>query len=56
MVSIELPEDIAAEEVEIDAIPAPLSKLRRPHVDEKMIERLVTALSRAERPMILVGA
>lgn len=56
VVAIELPEDIAAEEVEIDSIPAPLSKLRRPHVDEKMIERLVTALSRAERPMILVGA
>lgn len=54
-VHIELPEDIAAEEV--DEIPEiSLEKIRRPIVDEKNILRLKTEIEKAKKPIILIGA
>ncbi len=56
VVAIELPEDIAHEEVDIDQIDAPFGKIRRPGIDEKMLQQVVHALEKAKRPIILVGA
>lgn len=54
-VHIELPEDIASEEV--DFIPEISSeKIRRPIVDEKAIEKLKTELEKAKKPIVLVWA
>lgn len=54
-VHIELPEDIASEEV--DVIPEiSTEKIRRPIVDEKSILRLKEELEKAKKPMILIGA
>ncbi len=54
-VHIELPEDIAAEEIEpIEMIN--YAKIRRPIIDEKAITELQKALEQAKRPMILIGA
>lgn len=54
-VSIEFPEDIAAEEITGYA-PMPYEKIRRPEIDEKMLQILVDRLQSAKRPMLLVGA
>jgi len=56
VVAIELPEDIAAEEVSIQEVPPPQEKIRRPTIDAKMLLTLKWALEKAERPIILVGA
>ncbi|MFZ2255654.1 MAG: hypothetical protein WAW30_03305 [Patescibacteria group bacterium] len=54
--AIELPEDIAAEDVHIEDVSAHRDKIRRPVIDEKMLEKLVSELEKAERPIVLVGA
>jgi len=56
VVAIELPEDIAAEEVHIEDISAHRDKIRRPVIDEKMLEKLISELEKAERPVVLIGA
>lgn len=56
VVAIELPEDIAAEDVRIKDISAQREKVRRPVIDEKMLEKLISELERAERPIILIWA
>lgn len=53
-VLIEIPEDIAAEI--IDVKPIPISNVRRPIADEKSISTIVQLLIRAKRPLIIVGA
>jgi acetolactate synthase-1/2/3 large subunit len=55
-VHIELPEDIAEEQVE-NYIPLSFTeKVRRPQIDEKALEHLVNELSQAKTPLILIGA
>ncbi len=56
VVAIELPEDIAHEQIDIDHIDTPLEKIRRPVIDEKMFEKLVYELEKSKRPIILIGA
>ncbi|MCH2188889.1 acetolactate synthase large subunit [Candidatus Gracilibacteria bacterium] len=57
-VCLELPEDIAAEEVaeEFACIDLNTAKKRRPIPDEKAIQSIITELEQAKHPMILVGA
>jgi acetolactate synthase-1/2/3 large subunit len=52
-VHIELPEDIAKEEV--DAVPIPPRRFRRPVPDDKVADRVFELLSNAKRPVILAG-
>lgn len=54
-VHLELPEDIAADEVEIEFAPIP-AKTRRPVVEEKALENLITRLEWSRSPVLLVGA
>lgn len=56
MVAIELPEDIAHEQVDVSLSDAVFEKTRRPVIDEKMLEKLISELEQAERPIILIGA
>ena len=51
---LELPEDIAAEEV--DEQPIPASMVRRPIAEQKSIRSAVEMISAAKSPMLLVGA
>lgn len=53
-VHLELPEDIARDEVEETPIQAP--EARRPTADERSIARAVEALREARRPVLVVGA
>ncbi len=53
-VHLELPEDIAAEEV--DALPIPASLVRRPVAEEKSIQAAVAMIREARSPLLLVGA
>ncbi len=56
-VHIELPEDIAAEEVdfkESDIVGIPYS--RRPEIDEKMRKLFIEKLESAKRPVLLIGS
>ncbi len=53
-VMIEVPEDIAAEEVNYR--PIPVSVTRRPVAEEKAIKRVVTLLVAAKRPILIIGA
>ena len=55
-VHIELPEDIAQEEVEDSYTPLEVHKVRRPVVEYKAVDLLVQELESAKRPMILIGA
>ena len=55
-VHIELPEDIAAEDVENPTLHLENEKIRRPMVDEKGILRLKKELENAKSPLILIGA
>lgn len=50
---IELPEDIADEEV--NAIPLPVARLRRPAADHKAITQAVDLILQAKNPIILAG-
>lgn len=54
-VHLELPEDIAAEEV-TETFLFPRDKVRRPVPDEKAIHLAVRRLEKARHPLILVGA
>lgn len=54
-VLLELPEDIAAEEVD-DAPLFPVYKIRRPAAEEKAIAHAVELIKNAKRPLLLIGA
>ncbi|MBY8964823.1 acetolactate synthase large subunit [Algiphilus sp. NNCM1] len=51
---LELPEDIAAEDV--DEQPIPASDVRRPVAEHKAISRAVALLSAARHPLLVIGA
>jgi acetolactate synthase-1/2/3 large subunit len=53
-VHLELPEDIAAEDV--DELPIPASYVRRPTAEEKSIRAAIKMIENAESPLMLVGA
>lgn len=53
-VHLELPEDIADEETEVQVLKA--SHVRRPVADEKSIVYAVEAITNAKRPLLMVGA
>jgi acetolactate synthase-1/2/3 large subunit len=53
-VHLELPEDIAAEDV--DELPIPASYVRRPIAEEKSIRAAIKMIENAESPLMLVGA
>lgn len=56
-VHIELPEDIAGEEVpQSYANIFPIEKIRRPVAEEKAISKAVVMIENARRPLILIGA
>ncbi len=54
-VHLELPEDIAAEEVQETRL-FPKDRVRRPVAEEKAIFQAVEKIERARRPLLLVGA
>ncbi|RMH58346.1 MAG: acetolactate synthase large subunit [Candidatus Hydrogenedentota bacterium] len=54
-VHLELPEDIAAEEV-TDAFLLPRERVRRPIAEEKAISRALAMIDESERPIILIGS
>ena len=56
VVAIEFPEDIASEEVYVEDISAHLEKIRRPVIDEKMLTKLISEITKAKRPIILIWA
>ena len=51
---LELPEDIAAEDV--DELPIPASEVRRPIAEHKAVERAVALLRAARHPLLIIGA
>tara|TARA_R110002073_G_scaffold35970_17_gene104946 strand:- start:13091 stop:14737 length:1647 start_codon:yes stop_codon:yes gene_type:complete len=53
-VHLELPEDIAAEQV--DEVPIPASLVRRPVAEDKSIHAAVEMIRAAKSPLLLVGA
>ena len=53
-VHIELPEDIAAEE--IGELPIPASYVRRPTAEEKSIQAAIKMIENAYHPLMLIGA
>lgn len=56
-VAIELPEDIAGEEVDFEfTTTESFPKIRRPVIDEKSLLLLKTELEKAHTPMLLIGA
>ncbi|MFK7780007.1 MAG: acetolactate synthase large subunit [Candidatus Gracilibacteria bacterium] len=56
-VHIELPEDIAGEELDIDENHIhPIPILRRPNPDDKIIKLLIDEIEKAKSPIILIGA
>ncbi len=55
-VHIEFAEDIAREITDDALAPLPKQKIRRPQIDEKMLDQLVTMIKAAKHPVILVGA
>lgn len=53
--AIELPEDIAAEEVDFEfTTTESFPKIRRPVIDEKSLLLLKTELEKAHTPMLLI--
>lgn len=54
-VHIELPEDIAHEEIQDAVIFEPI-KIRRPLAENKAIDEAVTLIEQAKRPLLLIGA
>lgn len=54
-VHIELPEDIAAQQVP-GAHPMPVHRVHRPYPDRRALELAAKAIKQAERPLLLVGA
>lgn len=55
-VHLELPEDIAAEDVDDDAMIFPVDKIRRPAAEEKAIAKAVEMIKQAKHPLLLIGA
>jgi len=55
-VAIELPEDIAGESVSEEVVITEELKIRRPQIDEKMLEILKTELEKAKKPITLIWA
>lgn len=55
-VAIELPEDIAAEDVENPDLITSLNKIRRPIIDEKSVSILKEELEKSKSPVILIWA
>jgi acetolactate synthase-1/2/3 large subunit len=53
-VHLELPEDIAAERVQIE--PLPVNPIRRPIAEGKAIKNAVAAIAEAKHPLLLIGA
>ncbi len=53
-VHLELPEDIAREEV--DEVPIIQEDIRRPVVEDKAFSKLVDALEKSKTPIVLIGA
>lgn len=54
-VHIELPEDIAAEDVPTPHI-FPIDKIRRPAAEDKAVSKAVDMIEKAKHPLILIGA
>ncbi len=54
-VHLELPEDIAAEDI-FDTVLFEINQVRRPAAEEKAIARAVDMIEQAKHPLILVGA
>jgi acetolactate synthase-1/2/3 large subunit len=54
-VSIDIPKDVQLEQIDIDALPAPAEKDELPVAKDKQIEKLQKMLSKAERPVLMVG-
>ncbi len=55
-VHLELPEDIAAEEVSESFVVFPIEKIRRPSAEEKAVKAAVDMIESAKRPLILIAA
>jgi acetolactate synthase-1/2/3 large subunit len=55
-VHIELPEDIAAEEINEQILPLEVKHIRRPQIDQKMLQQLVQLIKSATYPLILIWA
>ena len=55
-VAIELPEDIAWESLTEEVMITEELKVRRPQIDQKMLEILKVELEKAKKPVILIGA
>jgi len=55
-VHIELPEDVAVEEVSDDIFVFPINQIRRPAADEKAVVKAVEMILSAKQPLILIGA
>ena len=55
-IHLELPEDIAAEEIINGAKPIPTYRVRRPAAEAKAVERAVQMIENARSPLILIGA
>jgi len=53
-VHLELPEDIAAEQ--IHELPIPASYVRRPIAEEKSVRAAIKMIENAQRPLMLIGA
>lgn len=53
-VHLELPEDVADEEV--SGAPVPVTKVRRPVAEDKAIEQAVAMIEKAKMPLLLIGA
>lgn len=53
-VHLELPEDIAREDVEVQLFPK--NRVRRPVPEEKAITQAAEMIEKAERPLLLIGA
>lgn len=55
-VHIELPEDVAAEEVSSSDLPFAIHKVMRPYPDPGAITTAATMIAAAKRPLVLIGA
>jgi len=53
-VAIELPEDIAGESLTEEVMITEELKVRRPQIDQKMLEILKIELEKAKKPVILI--
>lgn len=54
-VSVDVPKDVQLEEIEINALPNILPKLKNPAASHEQLEQFQELLIHAERPMLMVG-